>query len=701
MTIAVSTAYSSTKTALSLSAEASEHMSWETADASMRASMTDASTAFLSNSAVTTSLAGGDPTVAGANLSNWAAWEKTFYNAPAMISYQVRPISDVLRRCGLYQCSGAMRRFWMQIADNVDTAVALRGGNITRSGECGAVNSDVQHLAGQVECLTNLTRCYTLCTAPSGGSCLADDTLFAFRIRVGDTMVYDQDGIASEVCTEDNPDCGTLSADGTHCGSLPITGTAMSTVQACTGQTQSAHSKRRAVQTDASTSRSDTTVVRPQGLPIGSTPKSSQKVTQELCNDDTMSCLPGIDAIGVGFDIFTGSSHGLMPVVQFSYSNATSVYKNPFDHSANPIKYAVPAGANVADDTTGKSTVVSKTYYTSSDFAASLAMDVSERVSGVPLNAFGESVKVTTAASYLEHKEQYGSFTSSDLEVTLYDVDLDPLPQLQMTDSFKESVSALPAKYDGTTVQQYLQFMSYYGTHLVTHATFGGAGRMTIAVNSEFTSSSTSLSISEEASTHFRWATASESMKAKMTDASKSFLSKSVITTSVSGGDPTDLSNWATWEQTFGFAPAIVSFKVRPISEIVRALVNATIADNIDAAVNDRGRNVTPGCGPESAGLQRLVDQLECVEQNATHCYGMCMEQQGSNSCEGKPYVEWAVKVRLGDAMFYNNQVPSMTCTESNTDCHLIAPDGVTCPSSGGGWPILGFADSTMKACLK
>ena len=163
-----------------------------------------------------------------------------------------------------------------------------------------------------------------------------------------------------------------------------------------------------------------------------------------------LPCLPGIDQMGKGFDILTGSSSGLLPVLAFTYAstaNAT-VYMNPFNSS---LKYAVPTEAHVQDNTHGESTVASKTFFKSTDFAAYLGAKASIGISGVPDNAFGGSVEVEAAASYLSNTSSYGSFSESNLEVKLYDIDTDPL--MKSTETFQKYVSILPATYDKDAYQ--------------------------------------------------------------------------------------------------------------------------------------------------------------------------------------------------------------------------------------------------------
>lgn len=98
MTVAVSTAYTNTHASSEIDAQASLHFNYLAAGGGASGSGSNtkdqAEASFTNSSAFSASIVGGDPTLA--ELTDWDKWLPTFYNAPAMVSYQVRPVSDMI-----------------------------------------------------------------------------------------------------------------------------------------------------------------------------------------------------------------------------------------------------------------------------------------------------------------------------------------------------------------------------------------------------------------------------------------------------------------------------------------------------------------------------------------------------------------------------------------------------------------------------
>jgi len=330
---------------------------------------------------------------------------------------------------------------------------------------------------------------------------------------------------------------------------------------------------------------------------------SAQQRSAGQCGD--LPCLPGLDAMGLGFDIVKGSSDRLQQVIEFTYGEKPDQFVNPFD---SKLIYAFPSEASAKDNTSGQQSVVSDSFTSSSSYAASLARSAGIEAS-VGMFAASESVK--SMQHKLEATADYGSVVKSELLVTLYDITLAPGPLLKTTDFFDQFVAKLPATYETPEDKSdYLSFITYYGSHYVSAATFGGSGTMETAVNTEYSSSSSEQKISAQASAHFAWLIKGGASSEEEVDQSEEeFREGSSFSTSVVGGDPTELEDWAIWTKTFYAAPAMIQLTLHPLSELVRG-INATLAGNIDKAVAEYAGGAAALCAAESDQIKALNDQI-------------------------------------------------------------------------------------------
>lgn len=343
----------------------------------------------------------------------------------------------------------------------------------------------------------------------------------------------------------------------------------------------------------------------------GSSVSIIPKLRGGTCGNPGMKCLPGVDTLGAGFDIVRGTGVGLQQVIMFSYDSQRT-YMNPFNST---LIYAVPDNVTVRDHTGSSSSVSTSTFYSSKEYAKSLAYGVSASVSGsVYGNAFSASSSVSQASSALSSSSAFGSYAVSSKTITLYDVILPPSGSIHTTPQFESAWNNLPSIFDATNatnVAIFNSFFSYFGTHYVESSVFGGMGTMSTAVNKEYASSHDSAQTNAEADMHFLWVTASGSGGSSHNDSSSDFNKASHFSASIIGGDPTlssDLTNWNAWLPTFYNAPAQVSYKVRELSALINDPVIATAVDNALTAY--AGGLVTDNCtwaNEQIAGLQRKL----------------------------------------------------------------------------------------------
>lgn len=327
-------------------------------------------------------------------------------------------------------------------------------------------------------------------------------------------------------------------------------------------------------------------------------------------------CLPGIDKLGAGFDIFTGTSDGLQQIFDFSY-NSGNTYVNPFNSS---LSYAQPDNVTVRDKTSSMIGQDSGTYYTAKSFAHSLAVSVSVSGEGA---VFGASFEASASAKYvnslLTSSSAYGSFASYSEIKTIYEVVLPDAANARASPAFQAAWKRLPPNYNTSTAPLFQDFLSYFGTHYTHSAVFGGMGKMSCAVNSEFSKQQSSSRTSAEAETHFQFLKAAASAGHSRNDSSTSFLSGSHFSTSMIGGDPSlgDLTDWPSWTKTFYNAPAVVSYKVRDITDMIWDPASASA---IRRAIEDKaGGPWIDNCTNASVTIANLERRLTSGSSSWRH----------------------------------------------------------------------------------
>jgi len=93
MSSAINKQYTSSSTDTQVAVEASVHFSFLKAGGGAQSQVKDASSQFTTNSYFQTTLEGGDVTL---GLTDWNAWIKTFFKAPALISNTLQDIASLL-----------------------------------------------------------------------------------------------------------------------------------------------------------------------------------------------------------------------------------------------------------------------------------------------------------------------------------------------------------------------------------------------------------------------------------------------------------------------------------------------------------------------------------------------------------------------------------------------------------------------------
>jgi hypothetical protein len=145
---------------------------------------------------------------------------------------------------------------------------------------------------------------------------------------------------------------------------------------------------------------------------------------------------------------------------------------------------------------------------------------------------------------------------------------------------------------------------------------------METAVNKEYAASSSAQKIGVQASAHFAWIKAGASTENETDESEAAFREGSSFSTSVVGGDPTDLQDWAAWEKTFYAAPAMIALTLQPLSELVEG-INATLASNLDKAVAEYAGGAAALCAAESDQIRALNDQVAVLNDQVAVLSGI------------------------------------------------------------------------------
>lgn len=154
---------------------------------------------------------------------------------------------------------------------------------------------------------------------------------------------------------------------------------------------------------------------------------------------------------------------------------------------------------------------------------------------------------------------------------------------LHPTKLFQSAWQTLPTAYNESTAAPYLDFFNTYGTHYTSSAVFGGMGYMTVAVNDAYFSTHSSSEVSAQASAQFDFlCNGGGSGSSSKDQADVSFTNTSSFSATIVGGDPTlgDLTDWKQWLPTFYQAPAMVSYRVRPVSTLITDPIIAGAVNN-------------------------------------------------------------------------------------------------------------------------
>ena len=313
---------------------------------------------------------------------------------------------------------------------------------------------------------------------------------------------------------------------------------------------------------------------------FGTTPEGSDVVQEETSSSKLQAttiesanyhcgnypCIPGLDTMGIGFDIVTGETR--LPAVEWTF-NSLNTWKSP----DTGILYSYPD--QILLDKTSTSSAAQSIFTSFAEYCMN-STDVSSSGWNGYFFQFGteqQSVMHAFDASQSIIGLAEESYISHSLN----------LQRSIPSSAFNYSVSLLPNDYDQDA---YFQFLLNWGTHYSNYASYGGKAKLFSYIDQDYY---TTYSYSEMQNTlgiQFDGWKAGIGWGSSSSTGTYSFSEDSFQWVSFYGGDATlALTNqWSDWIKSTQYAPAQVYKQLLPIQNLVS---NPTIAQNIALAVSD------------------------------------------------------------------------------------------------------------------
>lgn len=292
-------------------------------------------------------------------------------------------------------------------------------------------------------------------------------------------------------------------------------------------------------------------------------------------NQAKYPCLPGIDAVGIGFDAVPWDSRSVgRPVVSITYNDG----KHWVDPFGNRTAYAVPDQATVTGATTSDQ---------EHDVFRTVSEMVKQQSSWARVDAKGGffSASATTKWGNKAMQDKMAMTALSRVKVTIRIVTLDTVTNLQPHPKFIKDMAALPIVYDNAT---YREFIGNYGTHYVSSAEFGGEGRMKTVIANAYASQSNDIQVAAQVQISWNIFGGGGGGGTDKQVHDENWSASAQSETYTIGGDPAigsfnSTDEWTRWAKSVETqAPAITQFYPKPVSALVN---NTTIKANIDQAI--------------------------------------------------------------------------------------------------------------------
>ena len=277
-------------------------------------------------------------------------------------------------------------------------------------------------------------------------------------------------------------------------------------------------------------------------------------------------CIPGLDTMGIGFDIVTGATR--LPVIEWTFYN-----KNIWRSPRTGITYSYPDQISI--ETTSTSSTSQNIYQSFSEYCIN-STDVSSPGWHGLFFQFG-SEQQSVMHAFDSTQSIIGLAEESYISHSLTVQSIFP------SSKFNQSVANLPNTYDQ---EVYFQFLSNWGTHYSQHGSYGGKAKLFSYIDQEYYSQNEEYNMETTLGFQFNGWKAGIEWGTSSSTGTYSFSEDSFQWVSFYGGDATLAltSQWNNWTDSTYYAPAQVYKQIIPIQTLV---ANANISQNIAKAVSD------------------------------------------------------------------------------------------------------------------
>jgi len=270
----------------------------------------------------------------------------------------------------------------------------------------------------------------------------------------------------------------------------------------------------------------------------------------------SISPIPGLDSIGVGFDVVHGKSR--LPVVSWTY-NAKNSWTNPFTSQKHDAPDQVIVSVSSEADLTANVFWTVKEYVASMVDFAGIANG-----GGIPSSAFGFSAEVIRASTVLAGGEY--AFVVTENQFVLYEIASFPSSSLQLSEPFSSFVNSLPETYDAAS---YKRLLETFGTHVVVQVAVGGKAVMFTQLEAVAAAEIGAQAVVQLAVSQFnnftQFGIAGRGAVAAEFEATVDLFSYF----SFKGGIFEEVDNYNGWVKSIKLAPIPVKYQLTEITELI------------------------------------------------------------------------------------------------------------------------------------
>jgi len=289
-----------------------------------------------------------------------------------------------------------------------------------------------------------------------------------------------------------------------------------------------------------------------------------------LCGIAHSARIPGLDAIGFGFDITTGTKK--LPLTQWTY-NDNNQWFNPLTSET----VACPDQVIVASSSEAE--IIADVYWNIQEYVQAIAEEYGVATgTDLPPHAIGGASAVGKFEAIFAGGEYI--LAAAQHTFSLYTVASLPVEMLRLSKPFVTLVNSLPATYDEAA---YKKIITHFGTHFVAEVVLGGK----VIVYSEIAAGAVvhigAQGIGQYSVEKLYNYTGVEGYSAINAGAALAAEGNVFSYASVSGGLLEKFGNYSSWVESLKSAPGAISHRLVDIAQLMD---HPTKQQNMRTALN-------------------------------------------------------------------------------------------------------------------